>query len=157
MLEELLREIRNYFVTDVYVGTFRVSNGSIDVDFLKPGQYFKIHKSIFNDGVYQYPVSRLTDETFAGEVWAMAVPPAVIALAEDIAAWNEKNSAAVESPYTSESFGGYSYTLKSSVSGTDGGASSSPLWAAVFGGKLRQWRKIRYESPNRGNVHMHNA
>ena len=50
------------------------------------------------------------DERFEGAVWALAVPPAVIALAGEITEWQEKNGEAVLSPYTSESFGGYSYT-----------------------------------------------
>lgn len=88
----------------------------------------------------------LTDEVFDGAVWAMAVPPAVIALAEEIGAWQEKyggvDSAAM-SPFASESFGGYSYS-KGSRSGSgaaEGG--NSGTWQGAFADRLNRWRKIR--------------
>lgn len=49
---------------------------------------------MFNDGLHQYPAADLTDETFTGTVWVLAVPKAVVLLAEDIAAWEEKNGEA---------------------------------------------------------------
>lgn len=140
MLEQILDYIHNYFVKSKITGTFTISSGSLEASFLQNGQYFTIHGSIFNDGIHQYPASDLTDEVFEGEVWAMAVPPAVIALADEIREWVSNNSSAVYSPYQSESFGGYSYTRK-----TDSGsgfADSTPGWAGVFGSRLNKWRKI---------------
>ena len=152
MLEEVLRAIKDYFIREVRTGTFSIVDGSLDADFLVSGQYFKINGSLLNDGVYQWPTDKLTDETFAGEVWAMAVPKAVIALAEDVEAWQQKygtaDSAAM-SPYNSESFGGYSYS-KSAASGGSGGA-GGVSWQSVFASRLNQWRKIRYEPFDRGN------
>lgn len=144
MLEQILGTLKNYFIREVWVGTFHIESGALDVDFLQQGQYFKIHGSILNDGVYQYPADNLADEVFAGEVWAMAVPPAVIALSEEIAEWCEKNKSVLDSPFTSESFGGYSYSK-----GTAGGSSgiSAPItWKEAFASRLNPWRKIRYES-----------
>ena len=149
MLEQILRAIKNYFIVKVYDGTFSIENGTIIAEFLKEGQYFKIDGSILNDGVYQYPASELKDEEFTGEIWAMAVPNAVIALADEIEAWCEKNKDVLDSPYVSESFGGYSYSK-----GTGGGSSgiSAPItWKEAFASRLNQWRKVRYESPIRGN------
>lgn len=154
MLEQILRVIKNYFITEVYAGTFNISDGSLSADFLKQGQYFKIEGSILNDGVYQYPVTGLLDETFDGEIWAMAVPPSVIALSEEIQAWCEKNKEVLDSPFTSESFGGYSYSK-----GTGGGGSgiSAPItWKEAFASRLNTWRKVRYESPIRSNDTMYN-
>ena len=110
MLEQVLRHLNNWFLVEIHEGTFAVENGSIALPFLLNNQYFRICGSVFNDGLHQYPAADLTDETFTGTVWVLAVPKAVVLLAEDIAAWEEKNGEAVLSPYTSESFGGYSYT-----------------------------------------------
>lgn len=136
MLDEILAEIRNYFIVKVHSGKFEVIGGNLSpLDFLKDGQYFKIHGSIFNDGVYRYPESGLVDETFSGEIWALAVPPTLIALVADIEDYEKKAKENV-SPFESESFGGYSYTKA-----TDG--NGSPLtWKTVFAKKLNRWRKI---------------
>ena len=138
MLTELCAEIRNYFLaTDgVHTGTFTISGGTIaPLDFLTEGQYFRIVGSTFNDGVHRYPASDLTDESFAGAVWAMAVPPAVIGLAVEI----EKYKAETEknlSGYSSESFGGYSYTKFTDSHG-------APLsWEKAFAGRLNKYRRM---------------
>ena len=102
------------------------------LDFLQDGQYFRILGSVYNDGVYQYPAV-LTDEVFEGQIWAMRVPPAFIALSGEIDEYITKNA---ESPYTSESFGGYSYTKAT-------GESGAPLtWRDVFASRLNAWRKL---------------
>lgn len=142
MLTELCAELKNYFLrnreADIHYGEYTISGGSIDLPFLLDGQYFRIVGSVLNDGVYKYPVLELTDETFTGAVWAMAVPPSVVALAADIEAWNEKNAEALASPYTSESFGGYSYT-KASGNSESGGAYS---WKDQFASRLAKYRRL---------------
>ena len=127
MLTELCAELRNYFLVSggVHTGTFTISGGKITPsDFLKENQYFRIVGSVFNDGIYQGngnvadPTTNTPhDETFVGAVWAMAVPPAVVALADEIKRFNSKveELGAVDKGYASESFGGYSYTLSSSA------------------------------------------
>ena len=141
MLTELCAELNNYFLAhkeqDIHFGTYTIEDGSIDVDFLLDGQYFRIVGSVLNDGVYKYPVADLVDETFEGAIWAMAVPKAVIALASDIESWSEENASVLDSPYTSESFGGYSYSKES-------GAGGGLTWKDHFGSRLNKWRK---ESP----------
>lgn len=140
MLEQVLDYIHNYFEKNVVKGTFTISSGVLDAPFLLDGQYFMVSGSVFNDGIHQYPASDLVDEVFEGEIRAMAVPPAVVALADEILVWTESNSNVIDSPFQSESFGGYSYTKKSgSDSGTPG---STPAWASVFGSRLNKWRKI---------------
>ena len=71
MLAELCAELKNYFLRnqseDIHNGLFTISDGSIDLPFLLDGQYFRIVGSVMNDGVYQYPVSELADETFPGQ------------------------------------------------------------------------------------------
>ena len=154
MIEEICQELNNWFDTNPndgsknhYFGTFVIQDGKIDLSEvdIQPDQYFRIIGSVFNDGVYQYPTTGLTDETFDGAVWAMAVPPSVIALTAEIEAWQEKyggvDSAAM-SPFLSESFGGYSYSKGSRSSGT-GIDTGSGTWQSAFANRLHKWRKIR--------------
>lgn len=139
-LTELCAHLRNWFVrsdADRRVGTFEISGGTIDLPWLADGQFFRIIGSVFNDGVWQYPAFGLVDETFDGVVWAMAVPPDVVVLAEEIGAWEEKYREAAESPYKSESFGGYTYT-KADDAASGGGLT----WQRVFKARLNRWRKL---------------
>lgn len=134
MLEEILAHINNYFVVSKQRGGYEISDGTISLPFLQTNQYFQIVGSVFNDGVYKYPASDLTDESFTGEVRALAVPPAVIALASTIQAWTAENPQAA---YTSESFGGYSYSKA-----TNAQTGLSATWQDVFRNELNRWRKI---------------
>lgn len=140
-------EINNYFVRDRKFGTFTITDGALTDadDFLSENQYFRIVGSIFNDGVYKYPTTELTDETFDGAIWAMAVPPAALALFEDIQEWDNKygNSETANSPFQSENFGssGYSYTLK--TGGSNSTSTADPTtWQGHFKYRLNRWRKI---------------
>ena len=145
MLTEVCAEIRNYFVTEIHEGTFEIVGGKIaPLDFLREGQYYRIVGSVFNDGVHKYTEQdtvgeglppTLTDEHFSGAVWAMAVPSSVIALTDEIAEFN-KSDAAKPSVYTSESFGGYSYSKATDANG-------APItWQKAFASRLNKWRKV---------------
>lgn len=139
MLNEICGEVRNYFLKsdrDIHSGTFTIENGTISLPFLKEGQYFRIVGSALNDGVWKYPTSGLKDETFDGAVWAMYVPVAFSNLAREIKEWVENNATALNSPYQSESFGGYSY---SKSVGTNGGGYG---WKEQFSSRLNQWRRL---------------
>jgi hypothetical protein len=122
MLTELCQELHNWFDRERYTGTFTIEGGNITADFLQTGQYFRIIGSIFNDGVFKYGDADLTDETFEGAVWALAIPAPVIKLATEIAAWRVKyegaDSAAM-SPFNSESFGGYTLTTSKSATSSN--------------------------------------
>lgn len=141
MLEELMRECKNWFVAPngVHLGTFTVKKGSITLPFLVYGQYFRIVGSVFNDGVYEYGNVSLQDETFEGAIWALSVPPAFIKLSEEIKSWRDQYENAANSPFQSESFAGYSYT-KSSANGNSGGSVTG--WQGVFASRLNKWRKL---------------
>lgn len=142
ILSELCQELKNWFCdieNDAHTGTFVIQSGVLSLPFLQTGQYFRIVGSVFNDGVHKYGDAEdiLQDEEFSGTIWAMRIPSSVIELANQIDAWIEKNGEVVTSPYQSESWGGYSYSLKS------GGAESGSLdWRTVFGGSLNRWRKL---------------
>ncbi len=142
MLTELCQELRNWFVKSKYFGTFTIEDGILDATdmSLQEGQYFRIVGSVFNDGVHQWSAEhQLIDETFTGAVWSMAVPPSVVDLSERISEWINEYGSLVSSPYSSESFGGYSYT-KASVG--QGFQNSSPTWQSSFASELNRWRKI---------------
>lgn len=143
-LTELCQEIHNWFDLKRLFGTFTIKASRIQGDLgLLNGQYFRIIGSVFNDGVHKFPADDLIDETFDGAVWTMAVPRSIVEFAEDIQAYNEKYSGVVYSPYSSESFKGYSYTKASggSGSGASGGA-TGVTWKTVFADRLNRWRKI---------------
>lgn len=135
-MTELCAELNNYFERGEKSGEFEIIDGELNVDFLLNNQYFRISGSIFNDGVHKFPDDKLTDEKFSGEILLMAIPPAVISLADDINAWLESNKTALNSPYSSESFGGYSYSL---TQGADGNGIS---WQGKFRAELNKYRKV---------------
>lgn len=160
MLEQVCTYIHNFFERHpvsgtrmVTAGTFSIEGGGIDLSALclLSGQRFRIKGSALNDGVYTWgdtimdddnsAAASLTDETFTGEIWAMYPPKAVIALAAEIAAWVDQYGAAANSPYASESFGGYSYSKATGSANTAGGASLG-TWQGVFANRLNAWRKV---------------
>lgn len=145
MLNELCQECKNYFdkAQPKLFGQIVIQDGSItNEDFLeaiKPGQYFRIVGSIFNDGVYcSNEELLLEDETFDGAIWLMAIPKDFLAIAKEIEDWQTQYAKALTSPYQSESFGGYSY---SKASGKNGGGAVT--WQDAFASKLNLYRRIR--------------
>ena len=143
MLETVLMYLNNWFVMGRYDDTYTIEDGGITLPFLVDGQYFRIVGSLFNDGVYQYP-AELTDETFDGSVWALAIPKALLSTVEEITAWTAKNGDS--GPYISESFGGYSYSKATNSKGLAVG------WRDVFSAQLAPWKKPagswQYANPN---------
>lgn len=141
MLEQILTHIRNWFQIGIYTGTYTIQDGGITLPFLRDGQYFRIMGSVFNDGLHRCgpDMELLEDETFDGSIWALAIPKAVIDLSGEIAAWQKKYGAVLESPYTSESFGGYSYSKASGA----GDSTGSGGWQAAFRAQLNPYRKLR--------------
>lgn len=137
MLTEVCAELRNYFVKDIHNGTFEIVGGKITpFDFIQENQYFRIVGSVFNDGVYKNTAElQLTNEVFCGAVWSMAVPPSVVDLAAEIKQFNESD-AGKPSVYTSESFGGYSYSKATDENGAPMG------WKKVFASRLKPFRRI---------------
>jgi hypothetical protein len=137
MLERILRSINNWFLTKngAHVGIFTISGGSIDpASDLLDGQYYRIIGSVFNDGLHQHPASDLTDETFTGAVWALAIPPDVVEIAKEAEDWEAKYGTQAVSPYTSETVtGAYSYTK---------GENGASTVEEVFAERLKPYRKM---------------
>lgn len=152
MLQQMMQHIHNMFIKAPNPGTYTIADGAISLPFLKEGQRFWIVGSDLNDGIYTWHATGirnddddteagLQDETFTGTICALAVPPAVTALAGEIQAWVEENGGAVESPYTSENvIGVYSYTK--ATGGTGAGGTIS--WQDVFKSRLDPYRKVSW-------------
>jgi hypothetical protein len=152
MLTELCGYLKNWFEKEKCYGDFVITNGQITFADgtelpLQDGQHFRVIGSVFNDGVYchtgeQDSPTLLRDEAFKGSVWCLAIPPDVLTLESEISAWRAKYEgidSPVMSPYTSESFGGYSY---SKTSGNTANGDNGGSWQSVFGNRLARYRKI---------------
>jgi len=151
MLQQICEYIHNYFIKTSYESRYEIADNMVSLPLLD-GQRFLIHGSMLNDGVFTYhdtginndddtEAAGLHDETFTGTICALAVPPAVIALSEEIKSWVDKNGETVSSPYQSENvIGVYSYTKASGGSGAGGSVS----WQDVFGSQLNRWRKVAF-------------
>lgn len=162
MLQEIMESLNNYFVPlSAKLETYTIENGAISPSFgAQDGDRFLICGSIRNDGVYTWhenvigtdddereppateggeptiKAAGLRDETFAGTIRLCAVPPAVIRLSGEIKQWVENNGAQLNGILASETFNGYSYTLKT---GSTGGTMS---WKDLPAAKqLERWRK----------------
>ena len=134
MIDEICASLHNYFAMDIVPGEYTVQDGEITLPFLAAGQFFRVVGSVFCDGAYRSGDKLPADETFDGAVWAMAIPPALEAIAAEIEEWKAKNADVLASPYQSESFGGYSYSK--------GTGSDSASWQGSFSSRLNRWRKI---------------
>lgn len=134
MIDAICASLRNYFVVEIVDGEYTVTDGGITLPFLAAGQFFRVVGSVFCDGVYRCGDKLPADETFDGAIWAMAIPPALEAIAAEIEEWKAKNADVLASPYQSESFGGYSYSK--------GTGSDSASWQGAFASRLNRWRKI---------------
>lgn len=142
MLEQILMEIHNWFCVQdgIHAGEYTIEDGRITLPFLLPGQYFRIVGSVFNDGLHHYgpDMEALTDETFTGSVWALAIPKSVESAAAEAETWLEKNAKAIDGPFSAESFGGYSYS-KDTTTTYSVAAHGIPahIWA-----KVKQYKKL---------------
>lgn len=149
LLTEICDYLNNYFWDERLQDEFAIESGVIDDVSslrLKEGQYIRIQGSTFNDGVWQWSeggIPDLTDESFDGYVYRMAIPAVILDTAEQIGKWQEKYgvTSPAYSPFSSESFGNYSYSKGGSTSGT--GSTASGTWQSVFGNSLAPFRRPR--------------
>lgn len=151
MLNQICENLCNYFIQNRYEGRFEIVDGMISLPLLD-GQRFLIQGSALNDGMYTFHDTGikddddtvevgLQDETWAGTICALAVPPAVIALSAEVKAWVDTNGESLNSPYSSESvLGVYSYSKATGGHGAGG----SVGWMDVFADKLKRWRKVSF-------------
>lgn len=151
MLQEVCEHIHNYFSVDRLTEHYTITDGTLSpAPALKDGQRFLIEGSVLNDGMYTWHSdgtikndddgagAGLVDEAFTGTVCGLAVPPKLISLTAEISDWVAAYGAAINSPYQSESFGGYSYTKAAGANGT----SVATGWEDHFRRKLDRWRRV---------------
>ena len=151
MLNQVCENICNYFIQNRFEGRFEISEGMISLPLLD-GQRFLIQGSALNDGMYTFhdtgikndddsEAVGLHEESWAGTICALAVPPAVVALSAEIKAWVDANAESQNSPYSSESvLGVYSYSKATGGHGAGG----SVGWMDIFSDKLKRWRKVNF-------------
>lgn len=150
VIEQVLKEIRNYYIIDGVFAAKVDADGVIvsDVGIFMAGAYVYVVGSVMNDGVYKIlsideNTNKLTLEGFLQaemierkfRVYLCAIPKTVLDLAEEIKAYNESNPNGVKS----ESLGDYSVSY--------GGANGSSDWAAVYRSKLAPYRKAYLNLP----------
>ena len=136
---ELLCCLRNFFPGLQWQFTGEeIRNGALELPELTDGDYYLMEGSRRNSGLHVYGDKDLKSECFSGTVTEVCVPKELRSLWAEINEWQRKNAEALESPYISESFGGYSYTKAGGSSVSGDGLS----WKMVFGPRLRQWRKL---------------
>lgn len=153
MLQQVCEYLNNYFVYKPNPGEYTISGGAVSPDVaLLEGQRFWIYGSAMNNGVYTWhedgikddddnEAVTLMDETFTGNICALAVPKEVVAIANEISGWVEQYADVLNSPYSSENvIGVYSYTK--AKGGGDGSDSGDVTWQSKFGDRLSRWRKI---------------
>lgn len=147
-LEKVLYHIHNWFVRgSLTVSGCAIEDGALPAsvtDGMLNGQWYRIEGSYLNDGLHQHPADDLQDETFGGTISLLAVPKPLLDLTDEIHDWIEDTAsadrAARAAKYQSESFGGYTYSLKgdSRANSASGGLSG---WQAAFASDLNAWRK----------------
>lgn len=147
MLESVLEWLKNWFEVSRFEGDFSIKGGELTPPydgFLQNGQYFRINGSVFNDGLHQWPTSTLSDEQFNGSILSLAIPKSLISISSEMEEWQSKNSNSGQ--YSSESFGGYSYTKATGKNG------KMLTVFDVFAEKLAPYRKsggnYMYARPN---------
>ena len=134
LIEQILDFIHNHFVQSSTEGEFSIIDGVLQTTDLQPRQFFWINGSTFSNGVHQYGTTdRIkyggfnVTETFHGTLSALAIPADLLDLAGEIQSYIDTNGGSMNSPFTSESFGGYSYTK-----GQGKGSASGADWRTVF-------------------------
>lgn len=145
MLEEVLTHIHNWFRRDaVAANACSIVDGQLPTNItaeMIEGQWYRVEGSYLNDGLHLHPATDLSDETFDGTITLLAIPRPLLKVVEDISSWQDANGAAVDGPYASESFGGYSYQLKTdSAAGSASGGLSG--WRLAFRDRLNPWRRM---------------
>jgi len=154
-VELVLGHIHNWFVRE-RMGV-KVVGGVLPAsatDRMVEGQWYRIEGSYLNDGVHQHPAD-LEEESFEGTLSLLAIPKALMLVIDQIEAWIEDyeearslsadaRRKALSSPYQSESFGGYTYTVRGDLTANSAsdGLSGPNGWKQVFAADLNQWRKV---------------
>lgn len=151
LLEEVLYHLHNWFARTKWTVTgCTISDGALPsavASSIPQGAFYRVEGSLLNDGLHVMgdKDDEFEDESFDGRITLCAIPKALIALTDEIDAWQKKNGDIMEGPYTSESFGGYTYKVKTSSDfgfSQSGGSSTLSGWRLVFRDRLNPWRRM---------------
>jgi len=157
VLEQVLGHIHNWFGRESFqVSGCEVTGGRLPASVssrIPLGAWYRVEGSYLNDGLHlrldEFPEGEsegLVDETFDGTVTVLAVPRPLLRVAGQVADWMSANaearSKAMSSPYQSESFGGYSYSMRDLGDGSSGYTGGLNGWEAAFASDLNQWRRV---------------
>lgn len=146
ILEQVLNHIHNWFVYDQMDVRCVIEGGSLPASVSIPeGAWYRIQGSLFNDGLHRHPAPDLDDETFDGIITVCAIPNALLNVVDEIEDWLEHYQTAMgklqDSPYQSESFDGYSYSIRGDLTAQNGSGGLTG-WQAAFASRLNPWRKV---------------
>jgi len=144
VLEQVLGYIHNWFVRDsIDVNNCEVVDGHLPASIPIPnGVWYRIKGSYLNDGMHLKGDQNegLVDETFDGTITTHVIPRALLVVVQEVSDWVTKYGGSADSPYQSESFGGYTYSKGSRYNSSSQSGDSG--WQAAFAGRFRQWRKL---------------
>lgn len=142
-LEEVLNHIHNWFdrESEHINGSFAIEDGALVYVNIPEGAWYQVQGSYLNDGLHLHPADDLVDEEFTGTITVLRIPRPLLRIVEEIAEWQSKYGDATSGPYSSESFGGYSYTMRGDSS-SQGGSGGLTGWRLAFRDRLNAWRKI---------------
>lgn len=146
MLTEICASIRNYFVyrEDKHPGKYKIEGGTLSPAVEFKTDYYAIFGSRKNNGVHKTTDILKDEGEFTGAVWIMSLPEDFLAIVAEIEAWQAKYGGVdseAQSPFYSESFGGYSYT-KGAGSTSQGASAAATGWQSVYGDRLKIYRRI---------------
>lgn len=152
-LEQVLAHIHNWFIRETLsLSGCEVVGGQLPASVtrgLMPRQWYRIEGSYLNDGLHQHPAADLEDETFDGTMSLLAIPRPLLEVVDRISDWvalnGEATSKALASPYQSESFGGYTYSMRSDLTGgsySSSGGGGLTGWQAAFRSDLNPYRRL---------------
>lgn len=147
MLTKICNYLKNFFETERIIGDVVISEGKVSVNGnaveIAKDAYFALFHQHFVTGVFKYGTDELADGSFRGAVWLMDIPKAIFDAAEWGEAWNAQHGNAdsqANTPFDSESFGGYAYTKAQSSTSANG---SSVFNNAQFIAMILPYRRIR--------------
>lgn len=154
-LEKVLAHIHNWFTRETLsISGCEVVGGQLPAsvaEAVPSGAWYRIEGSYLNDGLHLRGAEDegLTDEEFDGTLTVLTVPKALLAVVDEISDWvaanAEARSKAAASPYQSESFGGYTYSVRSDLTGGSSGSSGGgglTGWQAAFKSDLDPYRRL---------------
>lgn len=141
VMMQVMDACRRHFIRSFYEREFDIVGGAIAGIQPKAHELVIIKGSANHDGLWKVEAGAddsavlvdadaLGDETFVGKVFLVSPPLVFRDMCEGIDKWLEKNP---DSPMTSESFGGYSYTRAT-------GAHGAVTWQEAFAPALSMYR-----------------